>query len=54
MIRFIHAADIHLDSPMRGIESENARIDSDVYRRSTRVALSNLIDFSKPSIVANS
>ena len=46
MIRFIHAADIHLDSPMRGIESENARIDSDVYRRSTRLALSNLIDFA--------
>lgn len=44
MIRFIHAADIHLDSPMRGIDSERARIDPQSYRLSTRKALSNLVD----------
>ena len=46
MIRFIHAADIHLDSPMLGIDSDNARIDPNIYRMSTRIALSNLIDFA--------
>ena len=44
MIRFIHAADIHLDSPMRGIDSEKARIDPKEYRGSTRLALRNLVD----------
>lgn len=44
MIRFIHAADIHLDSPMRGIDSGRARIDPKQYRESTRQALINLVD----------
>lgn len=44
MIRFIHAADIHLDSPMRGIDPEKARIDPSEYRISTRKALANLVD----------
>jgi|688.fasta_scaffold22862_5 DNA repair exonuclease SbcCD nuclease subunit len=46
MIRFIHAADIHLDSPMRGIDSERARIDPGAYRVSTRKALENLVNVS--------
>ncbi|MFM7594205.1 MAG: exonuclease SbcCD subunit D [Isosphaeraceae bacterium] len=46
MIRFIHAADIHLDSPMRGIDSASAQIDPDLYRKSTRIALKNLVDFA--------
>ena len=46
MIRFIHAADIHLDSPMRGIDSALAGIDSKIYRSSTRLALINLINFA--------
>ncbi len=46
MIRFIHAADIHLDSPMRGIDSEAAGIDAAVYRSSTREALKNLVDYA--------
>ncbi len=46
MIRFIHAADIHLDSPMRGIDSSVAKIDPVVYRESTRIAFRNLIDYA--------
>jgi len=40
--RFVHAADIHLDSPLRGLsgqEGDNARL----IRRATREALENLV-----------
>lgn len=46
MIRFIHAADIHLDSLMKGIRSEIAGIDSATFRESTQKALRNLVDWA--------
>jgi DNA repair protein SbcD/Mre11 len=42
MFKFIHAADIHLDSPLRGLESyEDARVDE--IRNASRRAFENLI-----------
>jgi len=42
MFRFIHAADIHLDSPLRGLESyEDAPVDE--IRNATRRAFDNLV-----------
>lgn len=46
MIRFIHAADIHLDSLMKGIRSDRAGIDPKVFRESTRSALTNLVNWA--------
>ena len=43
MFRFIHAADIHLDSPLKGLEAkEGAPVDQ--IRGATRVAFSRIID----------
>lgn len=45
MFTFIHAADIHLDSPLRGLEShEDAPVDE--IRGATRRAFINLIDLA--------
>jgi DNA repair exonuclease SbcCD nuclease subunit len=45
MIKFIHTADIHLDSPLRGLESyEGAPVDS--IRGATRQAFKNLVEFA--------
>ncbi|HEV3343519.1 MAG TPA: DNA repair exonuclease [Pirellulales bacterium] len=45
MFRFLHAADIHLDSPLRGLERyEGAPIDE--IRGATRQALSNLVQLA--------
>jgi len=45
MIKFIHAADIHLDSPLRGLEAhEDAPVDE--IRGATRRAFDNLIDLA--------
>ncbi len=42
MFRFIHAADIHLDSPLRGLEGyEDAPVDE--IRNATRRAFDNLL-----------
>ncbi|HEV3021203.1 MAG TPA: DNA repair exonuclease, partial [Pirellulales bacterium] len=42
MFKFIHAADIHLDSPLKGLEQyEGAPIDE--IREATRRALANLV-----------
>jgi DNA repair exonuclease SbcCD nuclease subunit len=42
MFRFIHAADLHLDSPLRGLDQyEGAPVD--VLRRAGRAALENLV-----------
>jgi DNA repair exonuclease SbcCD nuclease subunit len=42
MVRFIHAADIHLDSPLKGLERyEGAPVDE--MRGATRAALENLV-----------
>ncbi len=45
MFRFLHAADIHLDSPLRGLESyEDAPVEE--IRNATRRAFDNLIDLA--------
>jgi len=45
MFRFIHAADIHLDSPLRGLEAfEDAPVEE--IRGATRRAFDNLIDLA--------
>lgn len=45
MLRFIHAADLHLDSPLKGLESyEGAPVDE--IRGATRRALENLVDLA--------
>lgn len=41
--KFIHAADIHLDSPLRGL-SRYEGISVDEVRIATRTALNNLVD----------
>jgi exonuclease SbcD len=44
-VKFVHAADIHLDSPLRGLERyEGAPVDA--VRSATRDALSNLVHFA--------
>lgn len=50
-IRFLHAADIHLDSPLRGLDSdEGAPVE--VIRSATRKALGNLVDLAITEDVA--
>jgi len=45
MIRFLHTADIHLDSPLKGLEAhEDAPVDQ--IRGATRRAFDNLIDLA--------
>ncbi len=45
MFRFLHAADLHLDSPLRGLEAyEGAPVDQ--IRGATRRALENLVDLA--------
>ena len=45
-MKFIHAADIHLDSPLHGLERyEGAPVDE--IRNATRAAFDNLINFAK-------
>ena len=45
MIRFIHAADAHIDSPLKGLEAhEGAPVD--VLRGSTRKAFANLVQLA--------
>ena len=43
MFRFIHAADIHLDSPLRGLDQDETAPKERI-RNATRVALKNLVD----------
>ena len=51
MLKFIHAADIHLDSPLRGLERyEGAPVDE--IRQATRRALENLVDLAVEQSVA--
>lgn len=44
-IHFIHAADLHLDSPFKGLNHVPERVFSDI-RNSTFQALENLIEIS--------
>lgn len=45
MIRFLHAADIHLDSPLKGLEAHDGAPVAEA-RGATRRALDNLIDLA--------
>ncbi|MEY4613771.1 MAG: hypothetical protein RL179_1744, partial [Planctomycetota bacterium] len=42
MIRFIHAADIHLDSPLKGLAKRH-NLPADKILSATREALKNLV-----------
>lgn len=51
MFKFIHAADIHLDSPLRGLERyEGAPVDS--VRQASRRAMENMVDLAVREQVA--
>ncbi len=51
MLRFLHAADIHLDSPLKGLERyEGAPCDE--IRQATRKALANLVQLAVDEAVA--
>jgi DNA repair exonuclease SbcCD nuclease subunit len=50
-MKFLHAADIHLDSPMAGLQARAAPL-SDELRRCTRQAFSNLVDLAIEEDVA--
>jgi DNA repair protein SbcD/Mre11 len=45
MFRFLHAADIHLDSPLRGLDQDETAPKERI-RNATRVALKNLVDLA--------
>lgn len=49
--KFLHAADIHLDSPLRGL-SKYEGVPADLVRTATRGALDNLIDLAIDEAVA--
>jgi predicted phosphodiesterase len=50
-VRFIHAADVHLDSPLLGLDSyEGAPVEA--IRRATRLALEKLVDLAISEHVA--
>src|SRR6202035_1294952 len=49
--RFVHAADIHLDSPMRGLEAD-PEAPAALIRDASRAAFRNLIDMSIEERVA--
>jgi hypothetical protein len=46
MLTFIHAADIHLDSPLRGLYSYEGAPPVEEIRGATRQALDNLVNFA--------
>lgn len=50
-LRFLHAADIHLDSPLRGLDAEEGA-PVEVIRGATRRALGNLVDLAIAEDVA--
>ncbi len=49
--RFVHAADIHLDSPLLGLESHD-EAPVETIRGATRIALTNLVNFCLEEKVA--
>ena len=50
-LRFLHAADIHLDSPLRGLDSEEGA-PVEIIRNATRRALGRLVDLALEEDVA--
>lgn len=51
MVKFLHAADVHLDSPLRGLESYEGAPAGRI-RNATRRALENLVDLAIAERVA--
>ena len=51
MFRFLHAADLHLDSPLRGLERYDG-CPADEVRKASRRALENLVDLALAERVA--
>lgn len=51
MFRFLHAADVHLDSPLRGLDRYQDAPDQEI-RGATRRALVNLVDLAMAERVA--
>lgn len=51
MLKFLHAADIHLDSPLRGLERYDGAPAGEI-RGATRRALANLVDLALAEEVA--
>ena len=51
MIKFIHAADVHLDSPLRGLERHDSA-PVDAIRGATRRAFENLVELAIAKRVA--
>ena len=43
--RFLHAADLHLDSPLRGLEADPSA-PAELIRAATRRALGRLVDLA--------
>jgi DNA repair exonuclease SbcCD nuclease subunit len=51
-MKFIHASDLHIDSPLRGLDKyEDAPVD--MIRSATRDAFKNLVDFAINNDVDN-
>jgi len=46
MLTFLHAADIHLDSPLRGLSHYEGAPPIEEIRGATRQALDNLVNFA--------
>jgi DNA repair protein SbcD/Mre11 len=46
MLTFLHAADIHLDSPLRGLSHYDGTPPIEEIRGATRQALDNLVNFA--------
>ncbi|MBL7179868.1 MAG: metallophosphoesterase, partial [Desulfobacterales bacterium] len=46
MLTFLHAADIHLDSPLRGLSYYEGAPPIEEIRGATRQALDNLVNFA--------
>lgn len=52
MFKFIHAADIHLDSPLRGLERyEGAPVQR--IRDASRIALENLVELAQQHLATD-
>ncbi len=46
MTLFVHAADIHLDSPLKGLYQDESAPDVEKIRSAARAALDNLVDLA--------
>lgn len=50
--RFLHCADLHIDSPLRGLDSTDPDAPADRIRGATREAFANLVDYALAQQVA--